>query len=142
MVEYQRKTLIPLADVGVPGLLPADLLGLADESLADLPLAVGVEACAELGYLNTGFFPVGTPDPPGGVFVSTVQLRIATNDLGFLPTIEAAAAGMPLNEQIRFQYSSAFSRTMAVVVALQIASGLSEADFDDIFALAQTIDPT
>ena len=58
---YQRKTL-PSILMGVPAPLPAELVGLSDECLADLSAAVP-EAAQELGYAGQGFFPV-EPDPP------------------------------------------------------------------------------
>ena len=58
---YQRKTL-PDALIGDPAPLPAELVGLADASLADLSAALGV-AADETGYAGQGFFPF-TPEPP------------------------------------------------------------------------------
>jgi len=58
---YQRKTL-PDTNIGDPAPLPAELVGLSDECLADLWAAVP-EAAQELGYAGQGFFPV-EPDPP------------------------------------------------------------------------------
>jgi len=58
---YQRKTL-PSILMGVPAPLPAELVGLSDECLADLSAAVPA-AAQELGYAGQGFFPV-EPDPP------------------------------------------------------------------------------
>ena len=58
---YQRKTL-PDALIGDPAPLPAELVGLADASLADLSAALGV-AADETGFAGQGFFPF-TPEPP------------------------------------------------------------------------------
>ena len=58
---YQRKTL-PSTLVGDPAPLPAELVGLSDDSLADLSAAVP-EAAEQLGYAGQGFFPF-VPDPP------------------------------------------------------------------------------
>jgi hypothetical protein len=58
---YQRKTL-PDTLMGDPAPLPAELVGLADDSLADLSAALGV-AADETGYAGQGFFPF-TPEPP------------------------------------------------------------------------------
>ena len=58
---YQRKTL-PDFLIGDPAPLPAELVGLADVSLADLSAAVP-DAAVELGYEGQGFFPF-TPEPP------------------------------------------------------------------------------
>jgi hypothetical protein len=76
---YQRKTLVPLANVGPVAQLPANILGLADSSLANLPLAIGTPAATELGYLNTGFFPDVPPivNPTVGNGAFRVALRRA-----------------------------------------------------------------
>jgi hypothetical protein len=58
---YQRKTL-PDTLMGDPAPLPAELVGLADASLADLSAALGV-AADETGFAGQGFFPF-TPEPP------------------------------------------------------------------------------
>jgi len=58
---YQRKTL-PDTLMGDPAPLPAELVGLSDDSLADLSAALGV-AADETGFAGQGFFPF-TPPPP------------------------------------------------------------------------------
>ena len=62
MTLYQRKTL-PSTLMGDPAPLPAELVGLSDECLADLSASVP-EAAQELGYAGQGFFPVEPPPPP------------------------------------------------------------------------------
>jgi len=59
---YQRKTL-PDTLMGDPAPLPAELVGLADASLADLSAALGV-AADETGFAGQGFFPFTPPPPP------------------------------------------------------------------------------
>ena len=59
---YQRKTL-PSTLMGDPAPLPAALVGLSDECLADLSASVP-QAAQELGYAGQGFFPVEPPPPP------------------------------------------------------------------------------
>ena len=59
---YQRKTL-PSILMGDPAPLPAELVGLSDECLADLTASVP-EAAQEHGYAGQGFFPVEPPPPP------------------------------------------------------------------------------
>jgi hypothetical protein len=59
-MNYQRKTL-PETDVGEPGPLPEELVGLADDSLADLSAALA--PCPEQ-FVGQGFFPVAGPTPP------------------------------------------------------------------------------
>jgi len=59
---YQRKTL-PSILMGEPAPLPAELVGLSDESLADLSAALP-DSADERGYAGQGFFPVEPPPPP------------------------------------------------------------------------------
>ena len=59
---YQRKTL-PDTLMGDPAPLPAELVGLSDESLADLSAALP-DSADERGYAGQGFFPVEPPPPP------------------------------------------------------------------------------
>jgi hypothetical protein len=49
---YQRRNLATGEDIGEPGPIPRELLGLADESLANLNWAD-----ASLGYTGQGLFP-------------------------------------------------------------------------------------
>jgi hypothetical protein len=56
-MAYQRKQL-PDTNIGDPGPLPEELVGLEDESLADLSWADPA-----LGYRGVGFFPVAEPTP-------------------------------------------------------------------------------
>lgn len=69
MLAYQKREL-PSTDVGDPGDLPADLVGLADVSLADLAWTDPA-----LGYQGFGFFPVEVSDPPAPVPVAVTQLQ-------------------------------------------------------------------
>lgn len=91
---YQRRTLSTGQDVGRPGPLPANLDGLADATLADLPSRLDAAACRELGYLDTGFFPV-EPEPPAPPRVRWVHKAIYLRR--FTPqeriAIKAARAG-------------------------------------------------
>src|SRR3954462_6404643 len=97
---YQRKTLVPLADVGLPGNLPPDLDGLADSSLADIETAVGVAAATQLGYLNTGFFLV--PTPPIETSVTQVQYRLGADSLGHLTLLAGSASAAGGEIEIRW----------------------------------------
>lgn len=56
MILYQKTTLAGVP-VGVPGPLPADLVGLADADLENLDWTA-----AGAGYQGFGFFPVEVPD--------------------------------------------------------------------------------
>lgn len=138
---YQRITLVPLADVGLPAPLPLDLLGLDDTSLADVPLAVGVPAATQLGYLNTGFLPIpDPPPPPPTVVVSNVQLRIALSDAALLDDMDAAVAASPdPNDDIRWHYASVFQIDEVFIVAAMASVGINR---PAIFAAAQAVPPS
>lgn len=57
---YQRITLATLALIGAPGPLPPELVGLADESLADISAAISPSPVA---YAGAGFWPVTVTTP-------------------------------------------------------------------------------
>ena len=58
MILYQKTTLADGEPVGVPGVLPADLVGLDDVTLANLNWVDEAQ-----GYGGFGFIPVDVPDP-------------------------------------------------------------------------------
>lgn len=68
-MNYQRKTL-PDIDIGQPGFLPDELVGLADESLADLSAAL--DPCPDQ-FVGEGFFPVADPPPAPVLVVSPYE---------------------------------------------------------------------
>lgn len=57
MIRYQQR-ILDGGDVGEPGPLPPELVGLDDASLANLSWAD-----ASLGYVGRGFFPVEVQEP-------------------------------------------------------------------------------
>lgn len=97
MTNYQRITVSTGAEIGEPAPLPADLMGLTDDSLADLSAALNAEACEQLGYAGQGFLPVADPEPepvvPEEVPMYKVTRLLIT--MGLLDTVEAALAGIP-----------------------------------------------
>lgn len=137
---YQRVSLPGPVPVGVPEYLPADLVGLSDDSLADLPAAIGIPAATQLGYLDTGFLPAGDPPvPPVTLPVSNVQLRIALQDAALLDDMNAAVFGSPdLNDDIRWLYSSVFLIDEAFIVTAMAAVGINR---PAIFAAAALVPP-
>jgi hypothetical protein len=135
MAIYQRKQLSTDTDVGPPGPLPDDLDGLADVSLADIEAAVGHDAAAQLGYLDTGFFPVVAGPVPGSVTNS--QLRIALSDAALLDDANNAVATSPdPNDDIRWQYNSVFSETDAWLLTVFGSVGINHVT---IFAAARAV---
>lgn len=91
MSLYQRKLLSDDSDIGEPGPLPGDLVGLADESLADLSWVA-----ASQGYVGAGYFPVA--DPPQSVRLITTRDFMRRLTSAELLAIETAAE---TNAQIR-----------------------------------------
>jgi hypothetical protein len=73
-LAYQRKKLSDMSDIGQPGPLPADLVGLTDDVLENLPAALSPEALEQLGYDDQGFFAVDDPPPPPQVVISPYDL--------------------------------------------------------------------
>lgn len=72
-MNYQRRIVSVGVDVGEPGPLPLELVGLPDEVLADLSAHLDAQACAELGYTDAGFVPV-TAEPPEPALPATVPM--------------------------------------------------------------------
>lgn len=91
MTLYQRKLLSNDSDIGEPGPLPADLVGLADESLADLSWVAESQ-----GYAGSGFFTVAEPPPSVRLITTRDFMRRLTS--AELLAIETAAE---TNAQIR-----------------------------------------
>jgi hypothetical protein len=90
MIVYQQRTLDPAADVGTPGPLPLFLVGLADETLADLPAGLDVAAVEELGLANTGYLPVEVPDPAPDPVV-LLPLVVLLQRKGLITAADASA---------------------------------------------------
>lgn len=134
-MAYQRKTLVPLANVGLPGDLPANLQGLAAVSLANLPLAIGTPAATELGYLNTGYFLVGDPtlNPLVGAGAFRVALRRAGLNVQFQNAVNSLGNEFKdwYDNQPYFTVSDGF--IIAVVAA---AGGGMPAAMPGIFTVA------
>lgn len=137
MADYQRIQLDPYEEIGPPGPLPLDLQGLQDVSLADLPLAVGEAACAELGYLNTGFIPTPVPTPVG--MVSKVQLFLAAHQLAILDDLIAGQGVLPTELRIIWDWTTYFYRQQPLILAIAAQVGLDDAALDELFALAATM---
>lgn len=137
---YQRKQLSTDTNVGDPGPLPPELVGLDDTSLADLEAAVGTEACEQLGYLDTGFFPADVAPPVPAGSVTQTQFQIAADSLGDLDVISAAANGAGGETLIRWRTQVVLSPDQAWLHDLCVVeAGLSERDYAAIFAAAAQV---
>jgi len=138
MILYQQVQLVPPLDIGEPGPLPYDLEGLDDASLADVTAAVGVPAATQLGYLNTGFLPVTTADPPSTLAVTQVQYRLGAESLGFLATLETSAAAAPRNVQIHWESQVVIEPGEPWLDQLVLVeAGLTQLEYDAIFEAAR-----
>jgi hypothetical protein len=138
-MSYQRKELSTDTNVGNPGPLPPELVGLADESLADIEKAVGHEAAEQLGYLDTGFFPEAPPAPPPGS-VSQTQFHVAADNLGFYGAITTAAETAGGETLIRWQTQVVLSPDQAWLHDLCVTgAGLSEDEYTSIFTAAAAV---
>lgn len=138
---YQRVQLSTSTNVGASAPLPDDLFGLENESLADIEAAVGHDAAAQLGYLDTGFFPAPElPVVPPNI-VTNSAFRMAASDAGKLDDIDAgiAALGDP-NATIAWQYNSVFDLNAAPsflhLAGLQV--GLDDAELAALFAAGRS----
>lgn len=75
---YQRRLLSDMSDIGEPGPLPQELVGLTDESLADLSAAISPAARELLACEGHGFFPVPEAAAPRRISRIAFLQRIAT----------------------------------------------------------------
>jgi hypothetical protein len=140
MALYQRKTLVPLANVGPPAELPLDLQGLQDVSLADLPVAIGTPAATQLGYLNTGFFPAAVINP---LTVGNGALRVALRRAGVQAQFQSAvnALGNEFKDWYDHQPTFTLGDVFITAVGAQ-AGGAVLSGMAANFAVAQTANPT
>jgi hypothetical protein len=140
MTDYQRKTLVPLANVGLPGPVPHDLDGLMDVSLADVTLAVGVPAATQLGYLNTGFFPV--PAPPTGVTVNAGAFRVALRRAGVQVQFQNAVNALGNEFKDWYDHQPTFTLGDVFITAVGVqAGGAVQSGMAANFAVAASAQP-
>jgi hypothetical protein len=131
---YQKRLLAGMVDVGEPGPLPADLVGLADVSLADLGWTY-----EPLGYRGFGFFPVLAPVVPATV--TQLQFRRALRLAGIKATVDAFIAAQDEETVEAWEYASEFRRDSPL---LNAAAGAlygddGPAQLDALFLAAQGI---
>jgi len=134
MQLWQRKTLAG-DNVGEPGPLPDELVGLDIETLTDLSWVDPA-----LGYADTGFVPVDIPDPvevPQSI--SRMQAKQALLAAGQLSAVEAAMASAPPAVQIYWSDASHFHRDHPVLEQMGQALGMSSDDLDQLFIAAAQI---
>lgn len=125
MTLYQRRRL-PSTDIGSPGPLPKDLIGLKDQSLADLGWTDPA-----LGYRGFGFFPVPDPvvQPPAKV------VRVSKIDFSRLLTLPERAALLGLRKQIAAMSPAEFAdpvNTAFVQAAIMFESFDLPAEFIEL----------
>jgi hypothetical protein len=132
-MSYQRKQLSTDTNVGTPGPLPPELVGLADSSLADIEAAVGHDAADQLGYLDTGFFPEAVPAPPPGSVTAT-QFKVVAHQAGQYDDINTQASLTGGEVEIRWQNQVVFAPTDVWLHDLCIDAGLTEDEYQALFA--------
>jgi len=144
MILYQQRTLVPAADVGVPGLLPRPLRGLSDASLADLPAALNAEAITELGLENTGYLPVDVPDPLVFAPLSRTQFVMGLKSVNRLAAMRTAANALPADDevQIYFKEGHRFTRADPRLETLRVAAAtVTDNHLDNAFVAGALVLP-
>lgn len=140
MILYQRKNLSDDSNIGNAGALPAELVGLADESLADLSWADPA-----LGYDGQGFVPVTVPDPPPPVpaEVPMYKARKVLIIHGLMDTVANALASMAGEAgelaRVDWEYAPNLVRDSALVENLASAIGLTSDQVDALVIEAATL---
>lgn len=103
MTTYQKRLLAGSVDQGEPGPLPADLVGLNDNSLANLDWTY-----EPLGYRGYGFFPVEVEAPvvvPMSITSWQAAQQLFANG-GTLEAMQALVDGSG-DEALKFWWSKA-----------------------------------
>lgn len=106
-MSYQRIVVSTGALIGAPGPLPEHLVGLENETLANLSAALSPATIAQLDLADTGFLyvadPVPPPPPPPRAELpkSVVMSRVFA--MGFEPQIQQLFAS---NFQLQAQWFS------------------------------------
>jgi len=141
MANYQRKTLADMSNIGVAAMLPSDLEGLADETLADLSASIDPDACEALGYSGQGFFPVADPQPPPVIptIVAKWRAKIALHNAGLLTAVETAIASADVPTQILWSDVPEFHRDSPELAAVIAGLGMTSDQVDDLFIAAAAI---
>ncbi len=144
MILYQKRTLVPAADVGAPGPLPHHLRGLSDASLADLPAALNAGAVTELDLANTGYVPVVIPDPVVFPVLTRPQLILGLKAVNRLAAMRTAVAGLPADDeaQVYFKEGAAFRRDDPRLEVIRLAAGtVTPTHLDNAFAAGAALAP-
>lgn len=141
MIRYQRIVVSTQATVGPLGALPRELYGLTDGSLANLPAALDPYVITLLGFADTGFLPVTTPDVPQSV--NRLQFVTALQNAGSYATVAAAINALPATDLIRLYFANTamFIRSDDRLLALATAVGQNAAQVDALFTAADQIAP-
>lgn len=136
MPDYQKRELAGMVDVGSPGPLPADLQGLADESLADLDWTY-----EPLGYHGFGFFPITEPIVPEAV--TQLQFRRALRHFDLYDDVMAFVESQDAETQEAFNFASMIRRDSPLLNgganALLGSVEAGQATLDQVFLYADTV---
>ena len=133
MILWQKRTLVPAANVGQPGPLPQFLVGLSALSLADLPTALNAAAVAALGLANTGYLMVIIDDIPQ--VITRLQFITALQNAGSYAAVAAAIVAKPVADPVRIYFleTATFTRTDPRLLTFAGQMGQTPAQVDTIF---------
>jgi hypothetical protein len=94
---------------------------------------------AQLGqtYVN-GAVQIATPTPPP-VSCSPLQARRALRAAGLIANVNAMVNAADADTKDAWEYATVIHRDNPVVLALAAQLGLSDAQVDNLFAIAQTL---
>lgn len=88
---------------------------------------------------NTPQEPEAEPAPAIPRIVEMRQARLALLQFGLLDTVDAAITASTPAAKIEWEYALTINRDYALVTTMKAALNLSEAQLDDLFALAATL---
>lgn len=139
MTYYQRLHVSDQTPIGDPGPLPAELDGLAPESLVDLSWVDSA-----LGYAGQGF--VVAPDPPPGPppvpdSVSIMRAQLVLDAAGQLDAVDAYMAdpATPRAHKIIYAKTDKIWRDSEVLAVIAAVLGYDDDQLDDLFRAADAL---
>lgn len=135
MLDYQKRQLAGMVDVGDPGPLPDDLVGLADADLANLDWTY-----EPLGYHGYGFFPIDNFVP---YIISRLQFITALQLDGSYESVADAILAKAVDDPVRIYFleTADFDRRDARFIELADELSVTEEDRIDLFRVGATVPP-
>ena len=135
MPDYQKRQLAGMVDVGDPGPLPDDLVGLADADLADLDWTY-----EPLGYHGYGFFPIVDYVP---FVITRLQFISALQQDGSYEAVATAVLAKDVDAPVRIYFleTANFDRRDERFVTLADELSVDEEGVIDLFRVGATVAP-